>query len=63
MVHCIYLGITGYGLKINIVFQSTRLVLFLNDADPDEITQYAAFHLGLRCLQKYPFRGFPPTNG
>ena len=24
---------------------------------------YAAFHLGLYCLQKYPFRGFPEYKG
>ena len=24
---------------------------------------YAAFHLGLHCLQKYLFRGFPEYNG
>ena len=24
---------------------------------------YAAFHLSLQCLQKYPFRGFPNTKG
>ena len=23
---------------------------------------YAAFHLGLHCLQKYPFREFPNTK-
>ena len=23
---------------------------------------YAAFHLGLHCLQKYSFRGFPDTK-
>ena len=31
----------------------------LNDsADPDEMLPYAAFHLGLHCLQKYPFWSF-----
>ena len=24
---------------------------------------YAAFHLGLHCLPKYPFRGFQYTKG
>ena len=24
---------------------------------------YAAFHLGVRCLPKYPFRGFQYTKG
>ena len=37
-------------LKINFVFA--------NSADPDEMLHYAAFHLGLYCLSKYPLRGF-----
>ena len=36
---------------------------FTNSVDPDEMQQYAAFHLGLHCLQKYSFRGFPNTKG
>ena len=34
-----------------------------NSADPDEILHYAAFHLGLCCLPKYPFRGFQSLKG
>ena len=34
-----------------------------NSDDPDEILHIAAFHLGLHCLPKYPFRGFQFTNG
>ena len=34
-----------------------------NSVDPDEMQQYAAFHLGLHCLQKYLFRGFLSTKG
>ena len=26
---------------------------FTNSVDPDEMQHYAAFHLGLYCLQKY----------
>ena len=29
-----------------------------NRVDPNEMQHYAAFHLGLYCLPKYPFRGF-----
>ena len=29
---------------------------FTNNVDPDEMQHYAAFHLGLHCLQKYSFR-------
>ena len=34
-----------------------------NSVDPDEMQHYAAFHLGLHCLQKYLFSGFPNTKG
>ena len=43
---------------------SLEFVLILADsADPDEMQHYAAFHLGLPCLPKYPFRGFQYTKG
>ena len=29
-----------------------------NNADPDEMPHYAAFHLGLCCLPKNLFKGF-----
>ena len=32
-------------------------------ADPDEMQHYAAFHLGLHCLPKYPFKVFQQTKG
>ena len=36
---------------------------FTYSVDTDVMQHYAAFHLGLHCLQKYSFRGFPNTNG
>ena len=39
------------------------MLTLTNSVDPDEMPQYAAFHLGLHCLLKYPFRGFPFTKG
>ena len=36
---------------------------FTNSVDPDEMQHYAAFHLGLHCLQKYSFMGFPVLKG
>ena len=43
---------------------SLEIVLILaNSVDPDEMPHYAAFHLGLHCLPKYPFRGFKCTKG
>ena len=41
----------SFSLKIDFVLA--------NSAGPDEMPHYnAAFHLGLPCLLKYPFRGF-----
>ena len=34
---------------------------FTNSVDPDEMKHYAAFCLGLHCLQKNSFRGVPNT--
>ena len=34
-----------------------------NSADPDEMQHNAAFHQGLHCLPKYPFKVFPYTKG
>ena len=39
------------------------LFAFTNSVGPDEMQHYAAFHLGLHCLQKYLFRGFLNTKG
>ena len=35
---------------------------FTNSIDPDVMQHYAAFHLGLHCLQKYLFRDFLNTK-
>ena len=41
-----------------------KVVLILaNSEDPDDMQQYAAFHLGLHCLPKYLFKGFQCTKG
>ena len=40
----------------NNVFLSLKISFVLaNNADPDEMPHYAAFHLGLHCLPKYLF--------
>ena len=36
---------------------------FTNSVDPDKMQHYAAFHLGLPCLQKNLFRGFSEYKG
>ena len=56
-------------------FMSTEVIIFkkyftplsgdlfyLYSVNPDKMN-YAAFHLGLHCLQKYSFRGFPKYEG
>ena len=53
-MHIQYLGVSGYNLKKNIVLFCLKIVsTFTNNLDPDEIQHYAAFHLGIHCLQKY----------
>ena len=34
-----------------------------NNAEPDEIPPYVAFHLGLHCLPKYLFTGIQDSKG
>ena len=52
---CILRGHTLYFPKI---FISLKIDFVLtNSADPDEMLHNAAFHLGLHCLPKYPFKG------
>ena len=39
-------------------------LILANSANPDEMQHYAAFHLGLHSLHKYPFiRGFQCRKG
>ena len=43
----------------NLCILSLKNVFILaNSVDPDEMQHYAAFHLGLQCLPKYPLGGF-----
>ena len=61
LVLCTHLGVSGYYFK-KTYFLSEDL-LYLYSVDPDEMQHYAAFHLGLHCLQRYSFRGFPEYKG
>ena len=48
MIHCIYLGVSGYILFLNICIFCLNIFLTLtNSVDSDEMQHYAAFHL---CL-------------
>ena len=40
-----------------------KIFFILNSVDLDEMQHCAEFHLGLHCLQKYPFSGFSNTKG
>ena len=47
-----------------IIFLSLKIYFFLaKRAHHYEMPHYAAFHLGLHCLPKYLFRGFPSSKG
>ena len=53
-----------YNFQKNIVFFCLKIIFnFTNSVDPGEMQHYAAFHLGLHCLQKYLFTGFPEHKG
>ena len=56
--------IDGSQFPKKIPFLSLMIILVLaNNEDPDETPYHVAFHLGLHCLLKYPFRGFQNTKG
>ena len=47
----------------NYVFQSLKIAFILaKSVGPDEMPRFVAFHLGLHCLPKYPFRCFQYTK-
>ena len=47
---------------VSLFFLKIDFVL-ANSADPDEMPHYAAFHLGLHCLPRYPITDFSSTKG
>ena len=53
IVHCTYLGMSGYNLQKILCFVWRSFFTFTNSVDQDETQHYAAFHLGLHRLQKY----------
>ena len=50
IVHCMYLGVSGYSFKEYCIFLSEVHFYFNNSVDPDEMPHCAVFHLGLHCL-------------
>ena len=48
----------------NITFPSFKIDFILaNNADPDKMPPYVAFHQGLHCLPQFPFRGLQSSKG
>ena len=45
-----------------VIFCLKIFFIFANSVEPDEMQHFAAFHLGLHCLQKYSFRGIQRVN-
>ena len=63
-MHCTFLGVLGCNFQKKVLyFMPVDLFTFINSVDTDEMQHNAAFHLGLPCLPKYPFRGFHSTKG
>ena len=56
-------GGAGYNFQKYYILLSEYLFYLTNSVDPDEMQHYAAFDLGLHCLQKYLFKGFWNTKG
>ena len=46
----ILMGVTGYNFQNQLFLSLTIVFVLANSVDPDEMLQYAAFHLGLHCL-------------
>ena len=60
-----YIGVSGYNFTTFIKENQCCILLSEdpNSVDPDEMQHHVVSHLGLHCLQKYLFRGFPFTKG
>ena len=54
---------SAYNFQNILYFFSEDLFTFTNSVDPDEMQLYAAFHLGLHCLQECSFGDFLNTKG
>ena len=53
MLYLLYKGVSGYNFLKIIVFVCFEFFFtFTKSVDPDEMQHYAAFHLGIHCVQK-----------
>ena len=60
---CTLRGHRKHFLTYDVLLSQKNVLILTNSADPDEMQHYAAFHLGLHCLPKYPFMRFQFTKG
>ena len=49
--------------KLSLSLKIDFVLHVANSADPDEILHYAAVHMGISSLSKYPFWGFWSQKG
>ena len=50
MIHCIYLGVSGYSFYQYCIFSLMIFFTLTNSVDPDEMPHYVAFQLGVHCV-------------
>ena len=58
MVPYSHIELSQVMIKSIVFFLSEDIFCLSKQCRPDEMPHHAAFHLGLRCLPKYPFSGF-----
>ena len=65
MVNCIYRMVSDLEFRKYCTFLSEASVNLIHSVDPNEMLHHAAFHLGLHCLFKCPFRAvqYRKVNG
>ena len=51
--HCTRQGVSGNNFQNRLYFFLKIFLSSTNSVDLYEVQHYAAFHMGLRCLQKY----------
>ena len=58
----IYIYFFFHSFFKNCILLSEDHFTITNSVDQDEMQHKAAFLMGLHCLQKYSFKGFPNTR-
>ena len=64
LIQYVELSILPVKIYISLLFLCLKIVfIVVNNADPDEMLPYVAFHQGLHCLPKYLFTGIKNEKG